>query len=90
MSSCLLTNILIRDLDTQELVLNSNEPLFVLIRETDLMSQMGLEVPAVAKAALYQQNTVKQHRCSLEVRTPSFHLFVSLKIHPYSDFPNPK
>ncbi|GIY53760.1 dynein heavy chain 5, axonemal, partial [Caerostris darwini] len=66
MSQCLLANIIDEDVDTQEMVLNNNEQLFVLIREADLMSQMSLEVPPVAKTALYQQKKLKQHKNCLE------------------------
>ncbi|GBO42231.1 hypothetical protein AVEN_126790-1 [Araneus ventricosus] len=66
MSQCLLVSLIEEDPDTREMALNSNEPLFVLIRETDLLSQMALEVPPVAKTALYQQKTLKQHKSTLE------------------------
>lgn len=69
MANCLLVNILELHPDTNEFILNSNEQLFLLIRETVLISQMKLEIPPVAKTALYQKNVMKQHRCSLEVNS---------------------
>ncbi|KAF8766676.1 Dynein heavy chain 5 like protein [Argiope bruennichi] len=66
MSQCLLVSLITEDPDSREMILNNNEPLFVLIRETDLLSQMALEVPPVAKTALYQQKTLKQHKSTLE------------------------
>lgn len=67
MSNSLLANVLEIHPDTNEFILNNNEQLFILIREAILISQMKLEIPAVARTALYQQNSTKQHRCSLEV-----------------------
>ncbi|GFR03321.1 dynein heavy chain 5, axonemal [Trichonephila clavata] len=66
MGQCLLISLIEEDLDTREMVLNTNEQLFVLIRETDIMTQMGLEVPPVAKTAFYQQKKLKQHKSCLE------------------------
>ncbi|GFV14086.1 dynein heavy chain 5, axonemal [Trichonephila clavipes] len=68
MGQCLLISLIEEDLDTREMVLNNNEQLFVLIRETDIMTQMSLEVPPVAKTAFYQQKKLKQHKSCLEVR----------------------
>lgn len=68
MSNSLLANVLEIHPDTNEFILNNNEQLFILIREAILISQMQMEIPAVAKTALYQQNLTKQHRCSLEVK----------------------
>ncbi|XP_071044205.1 dynein axonemal heavy chain 5-like [Parasteatoda tepidariorum] len=66
MGHCLLVNLLEEDLDTQEMIINKNEQLFVFIREADLLSQMDLEVPPVAKTALHQHQKLKQHKSYLE------------------------
>ena len=54
--------------DTKELFVNFDPQLITLIRETECMHKMGLEIPYNAKALKHMEPSLKKNSNALEVR----------------------
>jgi dynein heavy chain len=64
----LQASLLVRHPDNKRLFVNFDPQIMTLIRETDCMVRLGLNVPFSAHTLLQKQNTLKKNYDKLQVR----------------------
>lgn len=60
-------SLLVRHPDTQELYVNFDPQILTLIKETECMYRLGLEVPIAARAIFQKQSLFKENYNKLKV-----------------------
>ena len=75
--SGLHASLLVRHPDTGELFVNFDPQILTLIRETECMCRLGLDIPLAARAIRQKQGTFKENFNKLQVRY-SFLFLISL------------
>ncbi len=66
--SGLHASLLVRHPETNELYVNFDPQILTLIRETECMSRLGLDIPIAARALRQKQGMFKEHFSKLQVR----------------------
>ena len=76
--SGLQASLLVRHPDTNDLFVNFDPQILTLIRETECMTRLGLEIPTVAKALRVKQDQLKANYNTLQVSTSLAFLAVAV------------
>ena len=66
--SGLQASLLVKQAETHQLYVNFDPQILTLIRETECMTRLGLEVPQIARVLRAKQNILKENYNSLKVR----------------------
>ncbi len=94
MKTGLQAALLVRHPDSSDLYVNFDPQILTLIRETECMARLGLEIPAVARALRAKQEQLKANYNSVKVGVspvclsvrpsvrPSIRLFVCPSVRP--------
>jgi dynein heavy chain len=69
--SGLQSSLLVRHPETKELFVNFDPQILTLIRETECMARLGLDIPPAAKKLRAKQTYLKENYNSLNVSTAS-------------------
>lgn len=64
----LQASLLVRHPETKELFVNFDTQILTMIRETECMSRLGLEIPQIAKTMRARQGDFKTHYSGLMVK----------------------
>uniref|UniRef100_A0A4W3JQZ3 Dynein heavy chain 5, axonemal-like n=1 Tax=Callorhinchus milii TaxID=7868 RepID=A0A4W3JQZ3_CALMI len=75
----LQATLLVKHPETGEMLVNFDPYLTVLIRETECMARMGLEVPQFARALLQKRDELKRMYNKLQVRATTLEMTLLLK-----------
>lgn len=63
----LAASLFVRHPETKKIFVNFDPEILTLIRETECMVRLGLDIPFTARSLLYKQNTLKKNYDKLQV-----------------------
>lgn len=64
----LSASLFVKHPETKKIFVNFDPEILTLIRETDCMVRLGLDIPFAARSLLYKQNVLKKNFNELQVR----------------------
>ena len=74
--SGLHASLLVRHPETNELYVNFDPQILTLIRETECMSRLGLDIPLAARALRQKQQMFKEHFNKLQVKSKGLNSWI--------------
>lgn len=75
--SGLKASLLVRHPETKELFVNLDPDILTLVRETEVMSRLGMEIPAGAQMLRAKQSAIKENYNQLSVSYPLLFQYIN-------------